>query len=35
VVERRNMIMSIEGGELSLRWLGGVCFRGSLILSFS
>jgi hypothetical protein len=22
-------------GELALRWLGGVCFRGSLILSFS
>jgi hypothetical protein len=30
VVERRNMIMSIEGGELALRVLWGVCFRGSL-----
>jgi hypothetical protein len=30
VVERRNMIMSIYGGELALRGLDGVCFRGSV-----
>jgi hypothetical protein len=31
VVERRNMIMSIYEGELALRVLGGVCFRGSFV----
>jgi hypothetical protein len=29
VVESRNMINSTYGGELALRELGGVCFRGS------
>jgi hypothetical protein len=29
VVEKRNMINYIQGGELALRVLGGVCFRGS------
>jgi hypothetical protein len=29
VIERRNMIMYISGGDLALRVLGGVDFRGS------
>jgi hypothetical protein len=34
VVERRNMINDYLRGELALRVLGGVDFRGVLILSF-
>jgi hypothetical protein len=30
VVERRNMIISIKGGELALRVLGGVLSGGVL-----
>jgi hypothetical protein len=33
VVERRNMINDYLGGELALRVLGGVDFRGVLISS--
>jgi hypothetical protein len=28
VLERRNKIISIQGGEFALRVLGGVCFSG-------
>jgi hypothetical protein len=35
VVERRNMINDYLRGEFALRGLGGVDFRGVLILSFS
>jgi hypothetical protein len=34
VVERRNMINDYLRGELALRVLGGVDFRGVFILSF-
>jgi hypothetical protein len=34
VVERRNMINDCLRGELALRVLGGIDFRGVLILSF-
>jgi hypothetical protein len=34
VVERRNMINDCLRGELALRMLGGIDFRGVLILSF-
>jgi hypothetical protein len=34
VVERKNMTISISAGELALRVLGGVDFRGG-VLSFS
>jgi hypothetical protein len=35
VDERRNMIMTIQGGELTLRVLGGLISEGVLILNFS
>jgi hypothetical protein len=35
VVERRNMIIYTEGGELALRVLGGVVSGGVLSFSFA
>jgi hypothetical protein len=34
VVEIRNTTNSIEGGELAMRVLGRVCFRGSFQFEF-